>query len=393
MKHHKKRVLVIEDEPIIRQGIADFLEDCNFEVLQAEHGKKGVELFRKFLPDVVLTDLRMPIMSGKEVLTIFTEEFPDVPIIVVSGVGDIRDAIEAIHLGAWDYIIKPVHDLEIILHAIEKNLERARLIKENREYRENLEKAKAIFERDLRMAINIQKNYLPKRPPISNQWDIAFEFHPMAGVSGDFYDFYEKETNVVGASLFDVSGHGIASGLITMIAKSIAFRMFISMQDKPLEVVMQCINDELIKEIDAMDNYLTGIIVRFADSKVEYVNAAHPPLLHRHASGEVEEVGLKDGYLCGKFLGIGALASEYTSYSFFVEKGDMLLLYSDCLVETMNAKKERYGIGRLARLLSALDPVKESKKLLTDIINDFYSFIETESLPDDLTVILIKRLV
>lgn len=393
MNHSSKTVLVIEDEPIIRQAISDFLEDCDYKVIQAEHGRRGIELLRQNIPDVVLTDLRMPIMGGREVLAIMNEEFPETPVIVVSGVGDIRDAIDAVHLGAWDYIIKPVQDLEIIIHAIERCLERARLIKENREYRESLEKAKVIFERDMRMAINVQKNYLPRKAPISDEWEIAFEYQPMTGVSGDFYDFYEKEGKLVGVSLFDVSGHGIASGLVTMIAKSIVFRGFTGMQNEPLNLVMERINQDLIDEIDAMDNYLTGVLLRFSGNSVEYVNAAHPPVLHRHADGAVEPIGLTDGYLSGRFMGIGSLAGGYDRYCFTIQKGDMLLLYSDCLVESTNSQRERYGIGRLGDLLSGADPDESCRRILKEILDDFHQYLESEELPDDLTAILLKRLV
>jgi serine phosphatase RsbU (regulator of sigma subunit) len=391
--HNVKTVLVIEDEPIIRQAIADFLEDCDYRVIQAEHGRRGLELFREHTPDVVLTDLRMPLMGGREVLAVLNEEFPETPVIVVSGVGDIRDAIDAVHLGAWDYIIKPVQDLEIIVHAIERCIERARLIKENREYRESLERAKVIFDRDMRMAVNVQKNYLPRKAPESDEWEIAFEFRPMAGVSGDFYDFYEKAGKIAGVSLFDVSGHGIASGLVTMIAKSVVFRGFTSMAAQPLKRVMESINLDLINEINSMDNYLTGVLLRFSGSHIEYVNAAHPPLLHRHATGAVEQVGISSGYQSGRFLGISSLSGEYEQYSFDVSRDDMLLLYSDCLVESINPKKERFGIGKVSDFLSAVNPTYSCRKIIQGLIEEFNSYLDTEELPDDLTVILIKRLV
>ncbi len=391
INHHHTTVLVIEDEPIIRQAISDFLEDCDYRVIQAEHGRRGIELLRHNTPDVVLTDLRMPIMGGKEVLAVLNEDFPETPVIVVSGVGDISDAIDAVHLGAWDYIIKPVQDMEIISHAIERCLERARLIKENREYRESLEKAKIIFERDMRMAINVQKNYLPRKAPLTDEWEIAFEFQPMAGVSGDFYDFYEIDGKLVGVSLFDVSGHGIASGLVTMIAKSIVFRGFMNMWNESLNLVMERINLDLINEIDAMDNYLTGVLLRFSGNSVEYVNAAHPPILWRHADGTVEQVGASDGYLSGRFMGIGSLAGSYDRYCFTIQKGDMLLLYSDCLIESTNSSKERYGIEHLTDLLSRADSDESCRKILNEILDDFHEHLKSEELPDDLTAVLLKR--
>lgn len=134
-----RTVLVIDDEAAIRQSIRYFMEDYEYNVLEAENGKVGLELFRQHNPDVILVDLRMPEVDGLEVLAAVTGESPGTPIIVISGTGVVGDAVEALHMGAWDYLFKPLEDLTVLHHAIERALERARLIKENRDYQEHLE--------------------------------------------------------------------------------------------------------------------------------------------------------------------------------------------------------------------------------------------------------------
>jgi len=133
------KVLTIDDEDPVRLSISAFLEDYNYEVLEAVNGKIGLEIFNKERPDLVLVDLRMPEMDGLEVLEKIIKKSPDTPIIVVSGAGIISDIIEALHLGAWDYLLKPLTDMEVLYHSVEKALERARLINENRKYRKHLE--------------------------------------------------------------------------------------------------------------------------------------------------------------------------------------------------------------------------------------------------------------
>ncbi len=133
-----KRLLIIDDDKLILSSTAAYLEDCNYEVLQAEDGDKGLEVFEKEQPDVVLLDLRMPNVDGLDVLAYLTEESPDIPVIVISGTGFIQDAIESLRLGAWDFILKPVTDLAIIKHAVEKALERITLLKENQRHKEYL---------------------------------------------------------------------------------------------------------------------------------------------------------------------------------------------------------------------------------------------------------------
>lgn len=132
-------ILIIDDEESIRRSFVNHFEDYGYIALTAENGREGIEIMRREKPDIVLLDLRMPEVDGFEVLARACEIAPDIPIIVVSGTGEIGDAIEAIRRGACDYILKPVVELSILNHRIEAALENARLVKQNREYQENLE--------------------------------------------------------------------------------------------------------------------------------------------------------------------------------------------------------------------------------------------------------------
>ncbi|MCW8890114.1 MAG: EAL domain-containing protein [Sedimenticola sp.] len=135
----KAVILTIDDEEAIRESFHLYLEDYGYSVLEAENGQVGIELFESQKPDLILVDLRMPEVDGLQVLNHVVTQSPDTPIIVVSGTGVISDVIEALHLGAWDYMLKPLQDLSVLLHAVEKNLERSRLTRENRAYQEQLE--------------------------------------------------------------------------------------------------------------------------------------------------------------------------------------------------------------------------------------------------------------
>ncbi len=132
-------ILTVEDDEFVREIIVAFLEDTGYNVLQAENGREGIEIFRREKPDLVLLDLRMPEIDGLEVLSMVTREAPDTPAIVVSGMGTIGDAIKALKFGAWDYISKPIHDMAVLEHSVFRALERADLLKENFLYREHLE--------------------------------------------------------------------------------------------------------------------------------------------------------------------------------------------------------------------------------------------------------------
>lgn len=133
------RILIIDDEDTIRQSLQAFLEDYNYEVFTADGGQQGIDKFFSLKPDIVLTDLRMPEVGGLEVIERISQSNSEIPIVVISGTGVIQDSIEAIRKGAWDYISKPIVDLEELRHIIERVSERARLIAANRNYKEHLE--------------------------------------------------------------------------------------------------------------------------------------------------------------------------------------------------------------------------------------------------------------
>jgi DNA-binding NtrC family response regulator len=133
------KILLVDDEEMVRDVIRSMLEECGFNVVEAGNGLQGLEMFSCEHPDLVFADLQMPEMDGFTFISRLKEKSPETPLIVVSGTGNIQSAIEAIRLGAWDYVIKPVEALECLEIVAQRVLERARLIHENRAYQEHLE--------------------------------------------------------------------------------------------------------------------------------------------------------------------------------------------------------------------------------------------------------------
>lgn len=256
---------------------------------------------------------------------------------------------------------------------------------------ENLESAQQVAERDMRMAEYVQASFYPQVAPLSNEWEIAFSFKPMSGVAGDLYDFYEDEGSVSGVGLFDVSGHGIASGLVAMLAKSIIHRNFASHKNKKLSEILEAINLDLIQEKGDIENYLTGILLRFKGNIVEYVNAGHTELLYKKAeTGKALEVNYSDRDFKSRFLGIEGLANDFEQIRFRVKKGDAVILYSDCIVESANQSGEDYGYERLKNIISN-SPADSAQSLLKAIVNSHTQFMGKEKLNDDFTLIVLVR--
>jgi signal transduction histidine kinase len=132
-------LLVAEDDDNVRRSIRGYFEDSGFSVREASDGQEALELFRAQRPDLVLTDLMMPRLNGIALITALKQESPDTPIIVVSGKGRLEDAIQAVREGAWDYVTKPIFDMAALELIVTRALDRARLIRENRDYQLHLE--------------------------------------------------------------------------------------------------------------------------------------------------------------------------------------------------------------------------------------------------------------
>lgn len=133
------KILIIDDEAMLRESFKNYFEDEDAFVLEASNGAEGIELCLKERPDLVITDLRMPVMNGFDVIEQLKVVTPEIPIIVVSGQGTTNDVIAAIRLGAWDYITKPILKLEELSIVVQRVLERARLIQDNIAYKNKLE--------------------------------------------------------------------------------------------------------------------------------------------------------------------------------------------------------------------------------------------------------------
>lgn len=94
--------LIIDDEELVRRHLRLFVEHSGLTVLEAADGQTGLDMVDRQPPDLVLTDLRMPVVDGFKVIEHLTLRHPDIPIIVVSNTTDVQHALEAIRGGAWD---------------------------------------------------------------------------------------------------------------------------------------------------------------------------------------------------------------------------------------------------------------------------------------------------
>jgi len=144
MKAQKPLVLIIDDEESLRDGCRQTLEKSGYTVLTAGEGVEGIKIARENKPEIAFIDLKMPGMSGMEIIEILSRDIPDVVLIMITGYATIVSAVEAIQKGAYDYLPKPFSPDQLRAEA-RRGLDHRNLKIETRRLREEKERMEKSF--------------------------------------------------------------------------------------------------------------------------------------------------------------------------------------------------------------------------------------------------------
>ncbi len=287
---------------------------------------------------------------------------------------------------AASYINKKRKDLEDVKNELQ-------LLNYNlAEVNDKLVKEQKLTEIEMSLASEIQNAIFPGKAPSVSDWDIAFLTKPYGAVSGDFYDFYSGDNLLKGISLFDVSGHGVAPALITILAKPVFYNQFNLCKSSKLGEVLESANSVLLEELEAVNLYITGIMLRMNGKSVEYVNAGHPDLLHfQSQEKKVRVISDPSNLFKGHPVGINLSRQKYKSLEFDVPSGDFLILYSDGLTECKNYEGEQFGLPRLSDAIESSTVYTPGGVLehIMKTINDFTGEIKAG---DDITIIVAGKI-
>ncbi|MBO4533545.1 MAG: SpoIIE family protein phosphatase [Treponema sp.] len=245
-------------------------------------------------------------------------------------------------------------------------------------------------DKEIELASFVQKSFYSLRLPEFKNFEVAYYNKPMAGVSGDLYDFYFTKDTLDGFGLFDVSGHGISSGLVTMLVKNIINDEFNKGKKLALHDVLYTINDRIILQKGNVENYLTGILARVKGNEIDFVNAGHPNAILLRAKdnklitiprGKADETGV---------VGIADFPVHFETVTQTIEKNDILLLYTDGLAETMNRNREEFGLDRMCRTFLKFSDLPLEQQI-ENIVEEARIFANRAKATDDITLLLLKK--
>lgn len=386
------RILTIDDEPMVREILATYLEDSGFIVFQAGDGPTGIDLIRREHPDLVLCDLRMPGMDGLQVLSTVTREFPDLPILVVSGMGRMSDAIQALKFGAWDYVTKPIEDMAVLEHAIAHALERARLRQENRQHREHLEAVNDQLRQTLRQlhedeaaARRIQFQMLPENDKLYRSYRFSRHLLTSQYLSGDFVDYFAIDGDHLGFYIADVSGHGVSSAFVTIMLKSYMGRyreLRRQNRDKGILNPAETLS-RLNREIFGchMDKYLTMFygVIEWSTNQLRYSSGGQFPF-------PILFDGAQACYVGKKSLPIGLFDfASYETEALALPAHFTMVFISDGILETLPQPTLRDKQAFL------LETVGHTELTIENLIQAL-GLDQAQPLPDDITLLLVERM-
>lgn len=244
------------------------------------------------------------------------------------------------------------------------------------------------LDHDLEIAREIQSLLLPSSPPTFPGYDLSGVNIPARQVSGDYFDFIQMDATRLGVAIADVSGKGVPASLIMAMCRSVLRSEAVNKTSA--SEVLRRVNQQLYPDIkEDMFISMAYLILETGGSRVTLARAGHDaPLLYRAATREVEKLTPK-----GMALGIdsGEVFNRVCAdFSFTLEPGDCILLYTDGATEALDREGLEYGLPRLVQSLQASAP-HGAADVVRYVADDVKSFVGRHPQHDDITLIAIAK--
>ncbi|MEW3495996.1 two-component system response regulator RssB [Pseudomonas aeruginosa] len=384
-------LLIIDDDEVVRESLAAYLEDSNFKVLQALNGLQGLQIFESEQPDLVICDLRMPQIDGLELIRRIRQTASETPIIVLSGAGVMSDAVEALRLGAADYLIKPLEDLAVLEHSVRRALDRAYLRVENQRYRDKLEAANRelqaslnLLQEDQSAGRQVQMNMLPVTPWSIEGLEFSHRIIPSLYLSGDFVDYFRVDERRVAFYLADVSGHGASSAFVTVLLKFMTTRLLYESRRngtlpefKPSEVLAH-INRGLINTKLGKHVTMLGGVIDLEKNSLTYSIGGHLPLPVLFVEGQAS-------YLEGRGLPVGLFDdATYDDRVMELPPSFSLSLFSDGILDVLPGATLKEKEASLPEQVAAAGGT-------LDGLRQVFGLANLAEMPDDIALLVLSR--
>ena len=385
------KILSVDDELdleiLLTQYFRRKIRKGEYEFSFAHNGLEALKMMlEKKDFDIILSDINMPEMDGITLLTKINEmRNPALKCIMVSAYGDMGNIRSAMNNGAFDFATKPI-DLDDLSRTIEKAIEEIEFVRKSQQEHTQLVSIKS----DLAVAGAIQQAILPQRfPPIEEMADMVDLFAtmtPAKEVGGDFFDFFKIDEKRLGFVIADVSGKGVPASIFMAVSRTLLRAT--GMRGIDTNECLNYVNNMLCHEsIDSMFVTVFYGIYNTDTGLVEYTNAGHNPPYVVRADGTVDALPMSENIVAGMFDDF-----TFTQSTLQLDKGDMLVLFTDGVTEAFNTSGEMFDEKGLETTLENKGAGKSSHDICQEILKDVNDFSGKEPQSDDITLMAIRRL-
>jgi sigma-B regulation protein RsbU (phosphoserine phosphatase) len=328
-------ILIADDQYEILLALKLLLKQEGFQTVMASSPEAVIEEAKRTPFDLILIDLNYTrdTTSGREGLDLIARlrQMPHVPpVIVMTAWSTVPLAVEAMRLGAVDFIEKPWDNTRLLS-----------LLKQHLSPNERRPQAGLTAAADLEIARSVQNRLLPQEWPRLKTLDYAVKYQPAGLVGGDYYDFLPSGEDALTFVVADVSGKGISAAILMATIQSF-FRSREPREFSDLAGLVGTLNTLFLQSSPA-EQYATLFVMRYSEAtrQAEWINCGHtPPLLCKPGS-PMEELA-PSATVLGMFASWEGRVQRCT-----IDAGDTLLIFSDGLVEATNNRYEEFGTDRL----------------------------------------------
>ncbi|MCE1164070.1 MAG: PP2C family protein-serine/threonine phosphatase [Bacteroidetes bacterium] len=308
---------------------------------------------------------------------------------LVLGLPVLTDLIFFRDFGVADKI--PMTITAVLCFIIAYSSERKRHRKFFRQYAEYFKRHSDTvrMKKELDYAREIQLSMLPENNKVIGSLNIAATSIPASEVGGDYYDYFRISDGITGIFICDVSGHGVASALLLSGLRS-CMHLILEDTTNPKEVFEKL--NRMVRRTQNRKMFVTAVfaLINEKEEKCTLFNAGHlPPYRISGESHELFKIK-RHGITLGAVDRFSNNVDGNDLVSFDFKKGDMLLLYTDGIIEAMNSVREEYGFERLESFLYA-NAQKSPSVLLGDIIKDVNKFMDGAEQIDDISIMVLTR--
>ncbi|TGM93301.1 response regulator [Leptospira levettii] len=366
---HFVKLLVVEDNPDLRSYLGSILTRAGYHVLVAKDGEEGLRTIYSENPDLVITDLMMPKLSGLDLIKEIRKKelFHSLPVILLTAKADVTTRKELHSEGADLYLSKPFLESELL--SVIRNALR---LKQKEFYLQN----------ELARGIKIQKRLLPETNFNKNQIDVKLEFLPSDGIAGDYYCIQTLENGKTFVLLADVSGHGFSAGMISTLLH-FSLQLPSNNKENPAECLTQ-LNSNLYGNTAGLFITAVAVVIDPHEKKFIWSKAGHEDIYF----GNQNQITA----LLGKGKPLSILPEwEGTNFELPYEVGDKLFLFSDGIFDVRSKDNSMFREKGFVEWLKDESLWKRDNSLKS-LLQSAISHQNSELFEDDVTLLSIQFL-